>query len=60
VVHLMASHIHDRSAELGRLSDTHDSTPETTRGDEDLHPDYPRTHGHPRSVRVLPRSRDFH
>jgi len=60
VVHLMASHIHDRSAELGRLSDTHDSTPETTRGDEELHPDYPRTHGHPRSVRVMPRSRDFH
>ncbi len=60
VIHLMATRIHDRSAELGRLSDTHDAMPDTTRGDEDLHPDYPRTHGHPRSVRVMPRSRDFH
>ncbi len=60
VVHLMASRIADRSGELGRLSATHDATPPGSRGLEDLHPGYPQTHGHPRNVRVLPRSRDFH
>ena len=60
VVHLMASRIHDRTPELARLSETHDTTPQTTRADEDLHPGYPRTYGHPRSVRMLPKSRDFH
>ncbi len=60
VVHLMASRIHDRSHELGRLSATHAATPPGSRGLEDLHPGYPQTHGHPRNVRVLPSSRDFH
>jgi error-prone DNA polymerase len=60
VVHLVASRLVDRTAELARLSATHDATPQTTPADEDLHPDYPRTYGHPRSVRILPKSRDFH
>ncbi len=60
VVHLMASRVHDRSAELGRLSATHGVEPPGSRGLEDLHPGYPQTHGHPRNVRVLPPSRDFH
>jgi error-prone DNA polymerase len=49
VMHLMARRVIDRSAMLSRL------TEETSRIDEP----YPR-HGHPRNVRVLPKSRDFH
>ena len=66
VVHLMASRITDRTAELALLSDTHVANPPAAHGDEDLHPGYPRTHGHPRphdhprKLRVLPPSRDFH
>ncbi len=75
VVHLMATRIHDRSDELARLSDNHQTEPPAAHADEDLHPSYPRTYGHapsrhprpgeprpghPRDVRVLPRSRDFH
>ena len=59
VVHLMASRIHDRTADLSRLSDTHDANPLLSRADEFLHPQYPRG-GHPREARVLPKSRDFH
>jgi error-prone DNA polymerase len=54
VIHLMASRIHDRTVELSRLSETHDPKPLLSRADEFLHPQ------HPRKVRVLPRSRDFH
>ncbi len=60
VIHLMATRIEDRSAILSRLSDTHSTDPEPARADEALHAGYPRHHGHPRNVRVLPRSRDFH
>ena len=60
VVHLMANRIDDRTAELDRLSGVHDAMPQKTRADEDLHPGYPRTYSHPRSVRILPKSRDFH
>ena len=59
VVHLMASRIHDRTGELARLSDVHDANPLLSRADEFLHPQYPRGK-HPRDVRVLPNSRDFH
>jgi error-prone DNA polymerase len=59
VVHLMAHRIIDRSEELKRLSETHHPNPQMSRADEFLHPQYPR-HGHPRNVRVLPKSRDFH
>jgi error-prone DNA polymerase len=54
VIHLMASRIDDRTAELSRLSETHDPNPLLSRADEFLHPQ------HPRNVRVLPKSRDFH
>ena len=52
VLHLMVEHLTDRSADLNRLS-------------EDEVPLPPPTHshvkrGHPRNVRVLPPSRDFH
>ena len=63
VVHIMASRIIDRSALLDRLSDTHDATPPVARADEDLQQPSRHPGGrarHPRDVRVLPRSRDFH
>src|SRR3546814_8727415 len=52
VVHLMASRVHDRTAELSRLSQTDVQEPSRMR---------PRhASGHPRNVRILPQSRDFH
>ncbi len=65
VVHLMASRIIDRSAMLDLLSQTHVTSPATARADEFIHPDQPSSHPgvrarHPRDVRILPRSRDFH
>lgn len=59
VVHLMATRIIDRSADLDRLSDIHRAEPQLSRADEFLHPQIPRGR-HPRNVRILPRSRDFH
>jgi DNA polymerase III, alpha subunit len=48
VVHLMATRIHDRTRELDRLSDAAPSNV--------MH----RRDGHPRNVRLLHKSRDFH
>lgn len=59
VTHLMAARVHDRSAELRRLSETHDPRPLLSRADEFAHPQHPRTR-HPRDARILPASRDFH
>ncbi|MBB5686791.1 error-prone DNA polymerase [Sphingobium boeckii] len=59
VVHLMASRIVDRTAELQRLSEDHQTRPEILRADVVLHPQAPR-HTHPRDARILPKSRDFH
>jgi len=59
VVHLMAKGVADRSAELARLSDTHLTEPALSRADEVLNPQPPRA-WHPREVRLLPHSRDFH
>jgi error-prone DNA polymerase len=59
VVHILAHRIIDRSHTLSRLSETHRPDPPLSRADEFLNPQHPR-HGHPRNVRVLPRSRDFH
>ena len=47
VMHLMARRVFDRSAMLGKLT-------------EEALPALPERHGHPRDVRVLPKSRDFH
>ena len=52
VVHLMASRVHDRTAELSRLSQTDVQEPSRMRHDH--------ARGHPRDVRILPQSRDFH
>jgi error-prone DNA polymerase len=66
VIHVMASRIVDRSKVLGQLSELHDPNPLLSRADEFLHPQHPRGRdqppraGHPRDVRLLPKSRDFH
>ena len=66
VVHLMAAHITDASAALELLAqDAARPVPlDPARADEARHPVYPRDasalRGHPRNVRILPRSRDFH
>lgn len=59
VVHLMATTIIDRTEELSRLSETHHPNVPTPRNDEFGRPQYPRG-SHPREVRILPKSRDFH
>ncbi len=59
VVHLMAQRVSDRTGELRRLSEDHDTKISLSPVDEFLHPQAPRTH-HPRNVRILPKSRDFH
>ena len=59
VVHLMAVRIFDRSHDLGQLSDTHDTAIEMAPADEFLNPQQPRAR-HPRNLRILPGSRDFH
>ena len=67
VTHLMGVRVTDRSAELDRLSEDHVVHAELTRADEIKHPQHPRgpkgadgKFVHPRNVRVLPKSRDFH
>ena len=69
VVHLMAQRVFDRSEELGRLSETHDPVITYSRADEVVHaqavppqPPVPRPlrARHPRDVRIIPKSRDFH
>jgi error-prone DNA polymerase len=62
VIHLMADRIVDRTAELSRLSEDHRAIIEAAPGDKAVHPDHtPLNRGrHPRDVRILPRSRDFH
>ena len=59
VIHLMAKRVVDRSAELLGLADTHRAEIVLTRADEFKHPQIPRGR-HPRNVRILPKSRDFH
>lgn len=50
VVHLMAKRVIDRTAMLGQLSEQNDAGPSQSHSG----------HRHPRNVRVLPKSRDFH
>ena len=58
IVHLMVERVLDRTAELGRLSEDHAAKIELAPADEFLNPQHPRRH--PRDVRILPKSRDFH
>ena len=64
VIHLMATHIVDRTAMLDTLGSDRRFDPDVCRADEVRHPQPPRghaaQHGHPRNVRILPKSRDFH
>ncbi|MEQ1608527.1 MAG: error-prone DNA polymerase [Hyphomonadaceae bacterium] len=68
VTHLMGARVIDRSAELERLSEDHQPIePQLTSADEVKYPKYPTNtgnqpgmHRHPRNVRVMPKSRDFH
>ena len=60
VVHLMVARVTDRTAMLDRLCDQERTPLPISRGDEAHHPQRPRLHSHPRNVRILPKSRDFH
>jgi error-prone DNA polymerase len=64
VVHLMGAHVVDRTAELERLSEDHPTRVQLSRADVFEHPQLPRhavpRGSHPRNVRILPPSRDFH
>jgi error-prone DNA polymerase len=70
VVHLVAERLFDRSHEMARLSDNLVARPalplapalvEPLNDDRREHPDTPAQKiRHPRNVRILPRSRDFH
>jgi error-prone DNA polymerase len=64
VIHLMATRIVDRTAMLDTLGSDRRFDPDVCRADEVRHPQLPRghaaKHGHPRDVRILPKSRDFH
>jgi len=59
VIHVIAAHLTDASHDLARLShQTFD--PALARADEVARPIPAPTRGHPRDMRVIPRSRDFH
>ncbi len=69
VVHLMASRIIDRTAMLDTLSERGETPTERSRADEFDNPQHPRgpiprnaepRGSHPRNVRIIPKSRDFH
>jgi error-prone DNA polymerase len=70
VVHLVAERLIDRSSDLALLSDDRLGpqavphglmTAEPLQDDRRQHPDNPaQKMRHPRDVRILPRSRDFH
>jgi error-prone DNA polymerase len=61
VTHLMGVRLIDRTAELERLSEDHQAEIRPARADEFAHPKNPQDmHRHPRDVRILPKSRDFH
>jgi error-prone DNA polymerase len=60
VVHLMAKTIKDRSEMLAQLSESQAPNIPLAHADEVNRPVPPRPRGHPRNVRILPKSRDFH
>ncbi|WP_408591150.1 error-prone DNA polymerase [Novosphingobium sp.] len=63
VIHVIAAHLTDASAELSRLSDI-PLEPAMARADEVNRPlphrALPASRGHPRNTRIIPKSRDFH
>ena len=60
VVHLMVARVLDRTRLLDSLADEQPINPILSRADEIHHPQPPRMHGHPRDIRIVPKSRDFH
>jgi error-prone DNA polymerase len=60
VIHVIAAHLHDATDQLHLLSD--DLLPQSPgRADHVQRPvQGSRAHGHPRDVRIIPKSRDFH
>lgn len=60
VVHLMAKRIIDRTDRLARLSETDACQPSLAHADTVNRPAPPQPRKHPRNVRILPKSRDFH
>ncbi|MEQ1552312.1 error-prone DNA polymerase [Sphingorhabdus sp.] len=60
VVHLMVSHIIDQTGMLNRLWEQDDMTLPISRGEEVHPPQRSRIHSHPRNIRIVPKSRDFH
>ncbi len=66
VIHVIGSRVTDRTDLLARLSEIHEPRTTLSRADVFLHPAdprhvaAPRMHQHPRNVRLLPNSRDFH
>ena len=64
VTHLMTARVQDRSDMLRLLSEDHALDPPLARVDEVVRPVHTRSRDpravHPRDVRVLPKSRDFH
>jgi error-prone DNA polymerase len=59
VIHVVANHLADRSDALDRLSNDPMQVP-LARADEVRKPVPDGTHRHPRDVRIIPKSRDFH
>jgi error-prone DNA polymerase len=59
VIHLMAQRVFDRTIELSRLSETHGTQITLGGADEFVQPQVTRG-SHPRDVRIVPKSRDFH
>ena len=60
VVHLMARRIIDRTAMLSQMNDHNAVGPPPPPADEGLLPQRADARSHPRNVRILPKSRDFH
>jgi error-prone DNA polymerase len=60
VVHVIANAVFDRSHELGRLSDTQVMPLNVASVSEPPKSPRQRNGGHPRDLRILPKSRDFH
>ena len=63
VIHLMATRIVDRTAMLDTLGDGREIRPTSARAGSDASATAAGPcgiHGHPRDVRILPKSRDFH
>ncbi len=59
IIHVVVQQLKDRTDALHRLSNDQTS-PEISRADHVLHPLRTTTQRHPRDVRILPKSRDFH